>query len=166
MIETGYAVGRSSPVALSFERASPRRLLTAASLWAIGGGNAAVIVWLWMQGGNLSDDLSAGELLTSLGRLTGLLAALAALLQVLLLARIPWLERLVGFDRLTVWHRWNGHACLDLVLAHVVLIVWGYALMDKISLPSEVSTMLGGGVYPGMITATIGTALLVAVVVS
>lgn len=25
------------------------------------------------------------------------------------------------------WHRWNGHACLYLVLAHVVLSVWGYA---------------------------------------
>ena len=52
----------------------------------------------------------------------------------MLLARLPWLERLVGFDRLTVWHRWNGHACLDLVLAHVVFTVWGYALIDQISL--------------------------------
>jgi predicted ferric reductase len=166
MTEAGYAVQRSSPIALPFQRASARRLLTAAALWAIGGGNAALIVWLWVHGGNVSDVHSTGELLTSLGRLTGLLAAYLALLQVVLLARIRSLERLVGFDRLTVWHRWNGHACLDLVLAHVVLTVWGYALMDKISLPTEISTMLGGGVYPGMITATIGTALLVAVVVS
>jgi predicted ferric reductase len=104
--------------------------------------------------------------LTSLARITGLLGAYSALLQVLLLARLPAVERLFGFDRLTVWHRWNGHACLDLVLAHVVLSVWGYALMDRISLPKEVSTMLGGGVYPGMITATVGTGLLVAVVVT
>jgi predicted ferric reductase len=166
MTEAGYAVQRSSPIALPLQRASARRLLTAAALWAIGGGNAALIVWLWVHGGNVSDVHRTGELLTSLGRLTGLLAAYLALLQVVLLARIRSLERLVGFDRLTVWHRWNGHACLDLVLAHVVLTVWGYALMDKISLPREISTMLGGGVYPGMITATIGTALLVAVVVS
>jgi predicted ferric reductase len=119
-----------------------------------------------VHGGNVSDVHGTGELLTSIGRLTGLLAAYAALLQVVLLARIRWLERLVGFDRLTVWHRWNGHACLDLVIAHVVLTVWGYALKDRISLPKEVSTMLSGGVYPGMITATIGTALLIAVVVS
>jgi predicted ferric reductase len=83
---------------------------------------------------------------------------------VLLLARIPALERIVGFDRLTVWHRWNGHACIDLVVAHVVFTVWGYALLDKLPLSKEISTMLGGGVYPGMITATIGTALLIAVV--
>jgi DMSO/TMAO reductase YedYZ heme-binding membrane subunit len=38
--------------------------------------------------------------------------------------------------------------------------------MDKVSLPKEISTMLGGGIDPGMITATVGTFLLVAVVVS
>ena len=137
-----------------------------AALWAFVAGNAALMVWFWVHGGNVSDDLSTGELLTSLARITGLLGAYSALLQVLLLARLSPIERLFGFDRLTVWHRWNGHACLDLILAHVVLSVWGYALMDKISLPSEVTTMLGGGVYPGMITATVGTGLLIAVVVT
>jgi predicted ferric reductase len=138
------------------------RRLPAAIFWAAVFGNAVVIVWLWVHGGNLSVP-KTGDLLTSLGRLTGLLGAYSALLQVLLLARIPWLERATGFDRLSIWHRWNGHACLYLVLAHVVLSVYGYALLDKISLPAEISTMLGGGIYPGMITATIGTALLVAV---
>jgi hypothetical protein len=52
---------------------------------------------------------------------------------VLLLARLPALERIVGFDRLTIWHRWNGHAVIDLVLAHVVFTVWGYARTDGTS---------------------------------
>jgi predicted ferric reductase len=165
MTEAGYAL--ESPRASSLARPrARRRLATSAAVWAFVAGNAAVMVWLWVHGGNLSDDLSTGELLTSLARITGLLGAYSALLQVLLLARLPPVERLFGFDRLTVWHRWNGHACLDLVLAHVVLSVWGYSLMDKISLPKEVSTMLGGGIYPGMITATVGTALLIAVVVT
>src|SRR5207245_6752425 len=105
-----------------------------------------------------------GALVTSTTRVPGLLAAYLALIQLVLLARLPALERLVGFDRLSVWHRWNGHATIDLVVAHVVFSVWGYALLDKVSLPKEISTMLGGGVYPGMITATIGTGLLLAVV--
>jgi predicted ferric reductase len=166
MSEAGFAIERSRAVAARTRPRSLRRLLTAALLSAVVAANAAAIVWLWVHGGNVSDDLSTGELLTSLARITGLLASYSALLQVLLLARLPWLERLVGFDRLSVWHRWNGHACLDLVLAHVVLSVWGYALMDKVSLPKEVSTMLGGGIYPGMITATVGTFLLVLVVVT
>src|SRR5438128_2665334 len=164
MSEAGFALERSTALARPRHR-SARRALTATALWAVLLGNAAAIVWLWVHGGNVTKVHTTGELLTSLARITGLLASYLALIQVLLLARLPWVERLVGFDRLTVWHRWNGHATLDLVLAHVVLSVWGYALMDKISLPKEISTMLGGWIYPGMITATVGTFLLIAVVV-
>ena len=99
---------------------------------AIVLGNAGVIVWLWIHGGNWT-LASTGDVLTSIARLTGLLSAYLALLQVVLLARVPALERLVGFDRLSVWHRRNGHACLYLVVAHVVAIVIGYAALDRLS---------------------------------
>ena len=146
-----------------------RRAPSAVPFWlAVGlvGANTLLIVWLWAHGGNVTEIHSTGDFLVSIARLTGLLGAFSALLQVLLLARIPWVERTVGFDRLTVWHRWNGHACLYLVLAHVVFSVWGYAALDRLPLTKELSQMLTGGIYPGMITATIGTALLIAVVVS
>jgi predicted ferric reductase len=139
------------------------RVIAATILWAIVLGNAVVIVYLWVHGGNLHVH-TTGDLLTAIGRLTGLLGAYLALIQVVLLARLRVIERLVGFDRLTVWHRWNGHACIDLIVAHVVFTVWGYSLLDKIPLSKEISTMLGGGIYPGMITATIGTGMLIAVV--
>jgi predicted ferric reductase len=127
-------------------------------------GNAAFITWLWEHGGNVTKVHTTGELLTSVARLTGLWSAYLALIQVILLARLPALERVVGFDRLSRWHRWNGHVTIDLVIAHVVFSVWGYALMDKLPIPKEISTMIWGGVYPGMITATVGTALLLGVV--
>ncbi|MBV8066243.1 MAG: ferredoxin reductase family protein [Actinobacteria bacterium] len=135
------------------------------AVWIFVVGNAAGIVWLWAHGGNLSPK-TTGDVLTSIGRITGLLSAYLALIQVVLLARLPWLERLVGFDRITVWHRWNGHATVDLVLAHVFFSVWGYADTDKFPIGKEISTMVWGGVYPGMIVATIGTAFLVAVAAS
>ena len=105
----------------------------------------------------------AAELVTSLARLTGLLGAYLALIQVVLLARLPWLDRWLGFDHLTVVHRWNGNATVVPVVAHTFLTIWGYALLDDVSMWAEVETLLGADVYPGMITATIGTALLVAV---
>lgn len=144
-------------------RAAIQRSAIAAGTAALFLGNAAGIAWLWAAGGNVTGVADSAELVTSLARLTGLYGAYLALVQVLLLARIPWLDRLIGFDRLTVVHRWNGHACVALVLAHTALSVWGYALLDGVSLWEEVGTLLGGGVYPGMITATVGTALLVAV---
>jgi predicted ferric reductase len=140
-----------------------RRLAALAIVWIVVLGNAAGIVYLWAHGGNLTTK-SSGDVLTSVARITGLLCAYLALIQVLLLARIPLLERAVGFDRLSVWHRWNGHATIDLLIAHVLFSVWGYALMDRYSISKEISTMLGGGIYPGMITATIGTVFLIAVV--
>ena len=90
------------------------RLAIGVLVWTFLLGNAAGLVWLWWHGGNVTKVHSTGEVLTSIARITGLLGAYLALIQVVLLARLPFLERLVGFDRLTVWHRWNGHACLDL----------------------------------------------------
>jgi predicted ferric reductase len=165
MTEVGVGVeARPRTALLSSRRAGKRAWWSiAVAVWAILLGNVAVIVWLWWHGGNVTGVHSTGEALTSVARITGLLGAYSALVQVVLLSRIPWLERLAGFDRLSVWHRVNGWLCLDLVVAHVLFSVWGYALLDRYSLPKEVSTMLGGGIYPGMITATVGTALMIAV---
>lgn len=164
------ALDRSEPLTHALPPVAPvrhhhRQTVGLALVWAVVLGNTAGIVWLWIHGGNWTLR-SSGDVLTSIARLTGLVSAYLALIQVILLARVPALERLVGFDRLTVWHRWNGHACLDLVLAHVIFSVWGYALLDKFSIPKEIRTMLGGGIYPGMITATVGTALIIGVVVT
>ena len=90
------------------------------NLSIIIAGNTAGMTYLWYQGGNVTAVHDAGELWTSIGRLTGYLSAFSALLQVLLQARLPFIERAMGFDQLTVWHRRNGKICLYLVLAHTV----------------------------------------------
>jgi len=162
--DAGIALERSPARAAA--AAARARAPVAALVWTALLGNAVAILWLWWHGGNVVGVKTTGEALTSAARLTGLFAAYVALVQVVLLGRIPWLERLAGFDRLSVWHRVLGHATLYLVVAHVVLSVWGYALMDRFTIAKEISTMLGGGIYPGMITATIGTALWLVVVAS
>lgn len=127
-------------------------------------GNAAVILWLWLHDGGISGIHDTGSLLTSAGRITGLFGAYLLLIQVLLLARLRRVEALVGFDRLTVWHRVNGKVCFYLILAHVVVITAGYTLTDRISLWSEVTTLWT--MYSGIPDAAIGTTLLIAVVVT
>jgi predicted ferric reductase len=137
------------------------RSLAALALAAVVAANAAWMVHLWVHGGN-AHATSAGELLNSIGRITGLLGAYLALIQVLMLARLPWLDRLVGFDRMTIWHRRNGKAAIVLIVAHVLTTTAGYTLTDQVGLGSEITSLLGD--YPGMVTAVIGTALLLAVV--
>jgi predicted ferric reductase len=63
----------------------------------------------------------------------GLHAAVVMLFQLLLVARLPWLDRRVGMDRLTVWHRWVGFTLLWTILTHFVLVVLGYATLDGAS---------------------------------
>ena len=144
-----------------------RRTSVVALFGAFVAGNAALLVWIWVHNGNLVGfSANAGNVLARLGGLTGLLGGYLALVQVWLLARIPWLERAVGFDRLTVWHRWNGHACIDLIVAHVFLIVWGYSIPRHDSFGGQLWKMLAHDFLPGMVTATIGTVLLVVVVLT
>ena len=57
----------------------------------------------------------------------GLHAALIMMLQLVLVSRLPWLDRRLGMDRLTAWHRWTGFALLWTVVTHATLVVLGYA---------------------------------------
>jgi predicted ferric reductase len=145
-------------------RPASRPRPAAVALAALVALNAAAIVVLWIRAGGFTDVHDLGTGLTSAGRLAGLLGAAAALLALLLLARIPLLDRLYGFDRLAALHRIDARACLALLLAHAALILAGYTIGDRIGLWAEVSRLISG--YPGVITAVAALAILVVVVVT
>ena len=97
------------------------RVVARTGLYAVLAANAAVVAWFFAQAGFASNALIV------LGRLTGLYAALIMAFQLVLVARLPWLDRRIGMDRLTSWHRWTGFGILWTLLAHVVFISFGYA---------------------------------------
>jgi predicted ferric reductase len=91
----------------------------------------------------------------TLAKFIGLHAALLLMLQLVLIARLPWLDRRIGMDRLTVWHRWVGFLLTWTVLTHATLIVLGYARLD--SAPMLGTFLALAGVVPsllGMLAAT------------
>jgi predicted ferric reductase len=102
--------------------------------------------------------------LTSVGRLTGLVASVLLLVQVVLMARVPRLEAAYGQDRLAHLHRYVGFTSFNLMLAHVVLITWGYAAGQVRQTPSTLWQLVIQ--YPGMLLATGGTVALAMVVVT
>ncbi|TDV44119.1 ferredoxin reductase family protein [Actinophytocola oryzae] len=102
-----------------------------------------------------------GGLLTAVGRLTGLYGALALVVQLVLVARLPWLETRLGMDRLTAWHRWTGFWVLWLVLAHLVFVTLGYAAQDGSHVLGELDTLVFDTEDVGL--ATIAAVLLVVV---
>jgi predicted ferric reductase len=77
-------------------------------------------------------------------------AASFMMLQLVLVARLPWLDRRIGMDRLTVWHRWVGFTLAWTVLTHATLVVIGYAVLYSmpllptfLSLAGVVASLLG-----------------------
>ncbi|MET8836828.1 ferric reductase-like transmembrane domain-containing protein [Micromonospora sp. NPDC004540] len=129
-----------------------------------GAFSVLIVVALWVRGGGVQDLRGWAAGLTSLGRLTGLVAADLLLIQVLLMARVPWIERTYGQDRLARWHRVVGFVSFDLLLAHIVLITIGYAATDGASVTSEAWTLVT--TYPGVLLAVGGTAALTMVVLT
>jgi predicted ferric reductase len=137
-----------------------------ADLGGIGAGLSLLIVTaIWTSNGGVQQITGGGAAaLSALGRLTGLGASDLLLLQVLLMARIPVVERAFGQDRLARWHRWTGFSSLWLMVAHIVLITLGYAGADHANAFAELWDMIL--TYPGMLLATAGTALVIMVAVT
>ncbi|MGK5681446.1 ferredoxin reductase family protein [Actinoplanes sp. URMC 104] len=144
-------VRRRAPLRWTGGAAAGLTLLVVTALWAGNGG-------VHQLGGGGAAAVSAA------GRLTGLWASDLLLLQVLLMARVPLVERAFGQDRLARWHRWTGFCSFWLMVAHIVLITLGYAGAAHANAFAELWEMIW--TYPGMLLATAGTAALVLVVVT
>ena len=146
-----------SPPIARLPRAAPR-------WWADLGGLAAgtsllIVTALWVSDGGVQ-ALSNGGFALAAGQITGLWASDLLLLQVLLMARVPIVERAFGQDRLARWHRWVGFSSFWLMVAHIVLVTIGYG-----SLVRFIQTFWELTVdYPGMLLAVAGSVLLVLVV--
>ena len=139
-----------------------------AQWWADAAGTVGIasvvaVVALWLHHAGLQAATAGGaQAASSLGRLTGLLAADLLLIQIFLMARVPWVEHSFGQDRLARWHRYAGLTSFWLLVAHIVLIVVGYAGTGRTDVVSEAWQLTV--TYPGMLLAVAGTGLLVAVV--
>jgi predicted ferric reductase len=78
------------------------------------------------------------------------------------MARVPALERRVGSDRVARWHAMSGRYTISLVVAHVVLTMYGYALQAGKGFGDIVQqTVDSVGQLPDLGKAVIGTGLLV-----
>ena len=97
--------------------------------------------------------------LDSVARVCALLGTYFALVGILFVARIPWVERGVGHDRLVTWHRKLAPYSLFLIGFHVLLVLIGYAGEEHIALYKESWKLLTQ--YPWMWGAFLGFVLMV-----
>ena len=148
---------------------APRRPRAVPTWWRDASGAAlwGVLLWvtaLWVGGGGVTDLASLSGFFTSTGRLTGLVASALLLVQVFLMARVPWFEQAWGQDGLARLHRTVGFTSFNLMWAHIVLITVGYAAASPQGFWGTLVDFVVN--YPGMLLAVAGTAALVMVVVT
>ncbi len=133
---------------------SPAPLLAQGVIWA----GAVGVLALWWTG--TASVVGPAGWLTGAGRITGLLAGYACAVLVVLMARVPLLDHNLGSDRLARWHAAGGRYTVSLVLAHALLIIWGYTLTSRSGVLHETTTLVLD--YPDMLKATAGSLLLIA----
>jgi predicted ferric reductase len=134
-------------------RARPEHVLA-----PIAAGTVAVLALWWHDTPAIT---GFGDWLTNAGRITGLLAGFAAIVLVALMARIPALERGIGTDRLARWHAMGGRYMVGLVVAHALLIIWGYAVTAHTGVVHQTKTLLVS--YPDVLMATVAGLVFVCV---
>jgi len=123
---------------------APPAVMARVALWAVVLTNVLIVEVLFVTSGSGKNSV------LTVAKFFGLHAALIMMLQLTLVARLPWLDRRIGMDRLTAWHRWVGFTLLWTVLTHGTLIVLGYARLDQapvlrtfLALAGVVASLLG-----------------------
>jgi predicted ferric reductase len=142
-------------------RSTPRWWREAVQVLTVA--SVLVVVGLWALGGSVQQMGTPGGALQGAGRLTGLVSADLLLIQVLLMARIPLVERAFGQDELTRRHRTVGFWSFNLLLAHIVMITVGQAMLGGTGPVAYFLDLVAQG--PGVLLATAATVLLTLVVV-
>ncbi|HET9058803.1 MAG TPA: ferric reductase-like transmembrane domain-containing protein, partial [Acidimicrobiales bacterium] len=102
-----------------------------------------------------------GGALMFAGGAAGLAGTYLALVMVLLVSRVPFVERAIGQDGLLRWHKRLAPWPIALIVAHVVVLVFAYAAAAHTGAWHETTTMVSG--FPWMVEATIGFVLMLAV---
>lgn len=96
-----------------------------------------------------------------IAHVSGMAAGYGAAVMVLLMARIPVLEKAVGAD-LARWHAIAGPVVIGSVLLHAVTAVGAWASTRGIGLAAALPEVLG---WPGLVAASVAAAMLVVIAV-
>ncbi|SER23453.1 Predicted ferric reductase [Streptomyces sp. yr375] len=131
------------------------KVVARTGLYAVLAVNAAVVTLFAVQAGFASNALVV------IGRFAGLYGSLLMAFQLLLVARLPWLDRRIGMDRLTNWHRWTGFGLLWTLVGHLVFITFGYAESSSLNPVSQLVDL--AETVEGVLRATVAMVLILVI---
>ena len=135
--------------------------VTANDVYAILGGNALLILAMWIRHGGLNELATTAGVFTAAGEISALFGTYLILIQLILMSRSPWLDQIFGQDRITDAHRWVGFSAIWLLFGHAVLTTVGYAMGIGASPVDEFLTLLG--TYPYVLWSLVALGLFVVI---
>jgi predicted ferric reductase len=118
---------------------------------------------MFLIDGGLKSLSDPSAILSAIDRLTALVATNLLLIDILLIARIPWIDHYYGHDRATTAHKKLGKPILYLVLAHFISSVVQYASVANVNVITEFISLLSIG---DILLATGALVLMILVVVT
>ena len=123
--------------------------------WAsiVVGLGLGLTIAMFVETTTRDDWNSVYDVITSISRIAALVGSYLALVGLVLVSRISWVEKSVGHDRLVIWHRKLGPWSLYLITAHVLFVIVGYAGVDQVPLAVELWRMILR--FPWMLPAVI-----------
>lgn len=158
--KAGTRQGSRSSATLSLAAPRPRAVQVAFAVLAAGFGASVGLSLTAETHGALA---APGGILMFLGNLTGMAGTYLALVMVLLVSRIPFVERVLGQDGLLRWHRKLSPWPISLIVLHAVLITFAYAEATKTGVLHQIGVFINS--YAGMLAAVIGFGILVVIAV-
>lgn len=149
---------RRASVPAPAPRPRPWVLPTAVGVVGLGFGASmalAVTAESWSQ------LTATGGVWMFLGNFAGLAGTYLAMVMVLLVSRVPVVERVLGQDGLIRWHRRLAPWPISLIVAHVVFLTVGFAQAAHSGIFQEIGVLLDS--FPDVLIATIGFFIMVTI---
>ncbi|MFM5905849.1 MAG: ferric reductase-like transmembrane domain-containing protein [Micrococcales bacterium] len=141
-------------------RVARRQDLVEVFAWA----SAIAVVAMFLIDGGVKTVVDVPSALGSLSRLTALVGTDLLLIHMLLIARVPWIDRLYGLDKATEAHKKLGKPILYLVSAHFLASLIGFSMTDGKNVIDEFWYFMTG--MQDMITAALALLAMILVVVT
>ena len=101
---------------------------------------------------------------SAMNRLSALVATSLLIVHIALVARIPWIEAVLGLDKMTVAHKKLGKPILYLLFFHLIAAGLNYALIDGKTIVDALLYLNQN--FASILFATIGLALMTLVVIT
>lgn len=131
---------------------------------AIAWATVVAVTAMFLIDGGLKEVVDVPTGLTAVSRLTALVGTDLLLIHMLLIARVPWIDKFYGHDKATAAHKKLGKPVLYLVVAHFLASLVSFAMTQGKDVGATLWWLITD--VEDMLTATLALTLMILVVVT